>query len=530
MGFCRWLVIAVLFVGTIFGAADVDAQKRDKPSRQIRKLVKYFKYIDKYYVDDVDIAPYIDDVIRQVTGDLDPFSRYLSAEDLQRVQKKFTKKVAGIGAEYAVVNDSIVILSVREGSPAQMADIRPCDRLVAVDGEQVVGLGASESQSLLLGEEDSDVELSIARRGIESPLKVKLTRKVIPEKSVTPYYKLSDSVGYIRIQNFSYYTAGDFEQAMLQLSGVKTLILDLTDNTGGLIHSAAYIAGLFLPKGSQVFSMEGRNERFNRETTSKGQLFHGNVIVMINEYTASASEVVAGALQDWDRAIIVGRASFGKGVGQNTYKFDDGSALQLTSLRAHTPSGRVIQRPYELGEREKFYQEFADRNISASSISDTTSLPIYHTLRLHRPVYGGGGIHPDVVVDVTDTLRSTLEYRHVFAEVSSDFLVHCLDKYYAGIKNDYSDFSAFSAGFNFDEEDVSCLIGFIITSVNKAYWSEYQHLLLDVLLPDLHLRFASLIYSDEQLHKALKSDDEIYRQAVAIANDWDSVSGTIFGK
>lgn len=532
MGFCRWLVIAVLFVGTIFGAADVDAQKRDKPSRQIRKLVKYFKYIDKYYVDEVDVAPYIDDVLRQISSELDPFSKYLSAEEYKQLQKKTTRKVAGIGADYAIVNDTIVVLSVRDDSPAQMAGLKTCDRLIAVDGDNAVGLDALESQALILGEPDTQVELSVVRRDADSLLKLKLTRRFIPEKSVLPYYKLSDSVGYIRIQNFSYYTSNDFEHAMSQMSGVKTLILDLTDNTGGLIRSAAYIAGQFLPKGNLILSREGKNPKFNRKTTSKGELFHGNLIVMINESTASASEIVAGALQDWDRAIIIGRSSFGKGVGQNTYRFDDGSALQLTSLKAHTPSGRVIQRPYEPGNREQFYYEYIDRNMSATTLShiDTANLPLYRTMRLGRPVYGGGGIHPDIVIPVTDTLRSTLNYKRVVSQISSAYLVYCLDKYYNHIKTNYAQYSTYADKFRFDDEDVAYLMQLVVTQVRDSYWMEYQHLLPEALLPEFYLRLASLIYSDEEYYKAAKANDDIYGKAIEIANDWDSVSGTIFGK
>lgn len=508
-----WLPL-LLAILALFCADAVMAQRAENPSRQIRKMTKLFRAIERNYVVDIDITPYIEGAIEDITSQLDPFSRYLKQDDLRRMQSRFTRRVAGIGAEFIKAVDSIVVVKITPGSPAAVADLRPMDRITAIDGVSVVGSDVRDVIARMQGDPDTDVRLTVCRKSSDEPLEIDIRRAVIPPKSVTVSYAVSDSVGYIKLSSFTYNTVCDFDQALSNLEGVKTLIVDLTDNSGGIVAPAIEITGRFLKKNSVICKLQGQQK--TGKYKSKGSRFDGNLILMVNSATASASELMAGALQDWDRAVIVGEPTFGKGVGQHTFKFDDGTALQLTTMQVVTPSGRTIQRPYEMGAYEKFYMgQYARVNNPDSLSLDSLTLPRYKTLRSKRIVYGLSGVQPDVVMK--NFSRKSMEEELVEQNIT----FYLMNKYYGQILEQYPTCADFLAHFKASDEDKSRMQTFLKYIVSSPSVVE------DAFATAI-LRVAYYIYPAEQYYPIYNAThSNIYRRALSLAEDWQRCSAIL---
>ena len=493
MRFGRLLLLSLLLLAAIVSVADADAQRPQKPSRQIRKMVKYLRTLERHYVEDIDLTPYIEGSIEEITSQLDPFSRYMTAEQYEQFQSRFTRRVAGIGAEFVVARDSVVVLRVMEGSPAQIAGLKALDRIVAIDSRTVVGRDSETVIAAIQGEPSSLVTLSVVRPSDGSVHELSLHRAVIPQRSIPVYYRAAEGVGYLKLTSFTYNTSADFDAALQELGDVHTLVLDLCDNSGGLIAPAIDVVGHFLKKNSVVCSLKSNSRTLHYR--SKGATFDGRVIVMVNGGSASASEVVAAALQDWDRAVVVGRATFGKGVGQHTFRYEDGSALQLTTMQVIAPSGRMIQRPFDLGATGDFYADFFSRmNEGVISEIDTTALPEFLTLRSSRRVYGNSGIQPDVVVARHREPRYDASY--------NPLVVAMLDKYRQVILSAYPLCSDFITNFAFDDSDLR-----LFAESGNA---------VDVEL--LKMRMAFNIYPAEQYYPLYNEHfNDIYREALSVA-------------
>ena len=496
MRFGRLLLLSLLLLAAIVSVADADAQRPQKPSRQIRKMVKYLRTLERHYVEDIDLTPYIEGSIGEITSQLDPFSRYMTAEQYEQFQSRFTRRIAGIGAEFVVARDSVVVLRVMEGSPAQISGLQPLDRIVAIDSRNIVGADNTSIIAAIQGEPSSLVTLSVVRPSDGSVHELSLHRAVIPQRSIPVYYKVSDDVAYVKLSSFTYNTSADFDAALQELGDVHTLVLDLCDNSGGLIAPAIDVVGHFLKKNSVVCSLKSNSRTLHYR--SKGATFDGRVIVMVNGGSASASEVVAAALQDWDRAVVVGRATFGKGVGQHTFRFDDGSALHLTTMKVLSPSGRSIQRPFELGASEEYFfgMPFRVSNNRQNEVY-TQSLPKFFTLNSSRTVYGNSGVHPDIFVKTP--VESLLG---VFSDV---VLVDLLDKYRTTIVSRYPRCSDFIADFSFDASDMALFGG------DDAEENERRGELLK-------MRMAFNIYPAEQYYPLYNEHfNDIYREALSVA-------------
>lgn len=493
MRFGRLLLLSLLLLAAIVSFADADAQRPQKPSRQIRKMVKYLRTLERHYVEDIDLTPYIEGSIGEITSQLDPFSRYMTAEQYEQFQSRFTRRIAGIGAEFVVSRDSVVVLRVMADSPAQTAGLKALDRIVAIDSHSVVGSDSEAVIAAIQGEPSSSLTLSVFRPSDGSVYDFSLRRAVIPQRSIPVYYKVSDDVAYVKLSSFTYDTSKSFEAILQTLGDVQTLILDLCDNSGGLVAPAIDVAGCFLKKNSVVCGL--RNNGRSRQYRSAGNIFDGRVVLMVNEMTASASEVVAAALQDWDRAVVVGRATFGKGVGQHTFRYEDGSALQLTTMQVVAPSGRMIQRPFELGATGDFYADFFSRmNEGVISEIDTAALPEFLTLRSSRRVYGNSGIQPDVVVARHREPRYDASY--------NPLVVAMLDKYRQVILSAYPLCSDFITNFAFDDSDLR-----LFAESGNA---------VDVEL--LKMRMAFNIYPAEQYYPLYNEHfNDIYREALSVA-------------
>ncbi len=381
------------------------------------RLNNLLHIIDDQYVDNVNIDSLVDKAIPQILSDLDPHSVYISAKDVQAANDDLKGSFSGVGIEFNIRQDTLHVQNVVKNAPAERAGILAGDKIVRIDGKPFVGKEVTNEEAMrrLKGPKDTKVRIGVVRFGQKKIKEFTVVRGDIPQKSITATYMLNDETGYIRIKNFGETTYPELLIALAKLSqsDFKNLIIDLRDNTGGYLQSAVQMANEFLPKNKLVVYTQGRKSQ-RQDYISDG---HGSyqkipLVVLINEGSASASEIFAGAMQDNDRATIIGRRSFGKGLVQQQMAFTDGSMIRLTIARYYTPSGRSIQKPYIAGDDEEYGQDIYSRYqhgefFSQDSIKHTG--PAYHT-GLGRVVYGGGGITPDIFVP-EDTLGMTSYFK-----------------------------------------------------------------------------------------------------------------------
>ena len=387
------------------------------------RLNNLLHLIDDQYVDAVNIDSLVDKAIPQILAELDPHSVYISAKDAAAATDDLKGSFSGVGIEFVIRQDTIHVQNVIQNGPAEKAGLLAGDKIVAVDGKPFVGKIVTNQEAMhrLKGPKDTKVKIGVIRYGSKKVQTFSVTRGEIPTKSVTAAYMLDDNTGYIRIKNFGENTYPEMLIALAKLSqqGFKNLCIDLRDNSGGYLTAAVNMANEFLPEKKLILYTQGRKSpRQDYMSDGKGSYKKIPMVVLINEGSASSAEIFAGAMQDNDRATIIGRRSFGKGLVQQQIEFPDHSLIRLTIARYYTPSGRCIQKPYTLGDSGDYEQDIEKRFkhgelYSADSIHFNDSLRCY-TLRKHRTVYGGGGIMPDVFVPL-DTTQYTAFHRQLVA-------------------------------------------------------------------------------------------------------------------
>ncbi len=404
-------------------------QNPEEATRQLQKFNRFYRHLHGLYVDSIAMAPLVEEAIRGMLSELDPHSSYLDAEEMAEAQISLNGEFCGIGIEFRVIDDTIRIQHTLPDGAAAAVGMQAGDRILRIDATKAVGLRQQEVLALIRGEEGSSVAIQALRPSTEEVIDFSMSRRKVSVESVTAAYKLDERRGYIKVERFGRTTYEEFSRALKGLGSIEELILDLQGNGGGLLQQAVAMAGCFLPKGSLVVSTEGRAIEGQRFTTTRhGDLRKERIVVLVDEQTASASEIVSGALQDWDRALVVGRSTLGKGLVQRQIDLGDGSAVRLTIARYHTPTGRVIQRPFLKGEREAYYAAIGNRILTHKDTLSIDSLPRYQTLRLGRTVIGGGGIRPDVAVEIDTSgytpYLSKLLHRNLIYEFCQRLLDH----------------------------------------------------------------------------------------------------------
>ena len=383
------------------------------------KISSALQYILNEYVDTVTISKLNESVMPALVDNLDPHSIYIPATDFQRFSEPLMGNFSGIGVSFNMTDDTVAIINTIPNGPSEMVGVMAGDRIIMVDDSVVAGVNmpSDDIVKMLKGPKNTQVKVTVYRRSEEAPIDFEITRDDIPIYSVDVAYKVNENTGYIKISQFAQTTYHEFMQAIerLKTQGIEKLIIDLRRNGGGIMDAATMIADQFLEEGQLIVYTEGRTRpRENEYATSRGMLKNDKVVVLMDETSASASEILAGAIQDNDRGLVIGRRSFGKGLVQEEMRFGDGSALRLTVARYYTPTGRSIQRSYENG-KEDYYHDFSDRWIRGE-FEHEDSIKFDDSQRFVTPggkiVYGGGGIMPDVFVPV-DTSGASDYYNKV---------------------------------------------------------------------------------------------------------------------
>ena len=405
---CVGLAAGVL-IGTSLGGRTVVGDSSD-----IRKLKEVLSLVKHEYVDETKTDVLVEDAISHLLTKLDPHSSYISAKDRESANEDLRGNYEGIGIEFNIFHDTLVVVTPLSGGPSEAVGLRSGDKIVKVDTTSIAGIKLTNAdvQKYLKGPKGTKVKVEVVRKNTKQPLVFTIKRDRIPQFSLDASYMIDKEIGYIKINRFAQTTHEEFQTALSKLKkeGMKKLVLDLQSNPGGYMNQAIDLADEFLPEGKKIVFTKGHDKKFNTDalSTNKGEFENGDLIVLVNEGSASASEIVAGALQDNDRAMIVGRRSFGKGLVQSPFDLSDGSELRLTISRYYTPSGRSIQKPYGSSEQE-YAKDMVKRYkhgefFNADSIKFNDSLK-YKTVN-GRTVYGGGGIMPDYFVPLDTTLNS----------------------------------------------------------------------------------------------------------------------------
>ena len=451
-----------IFLLSLTVAAAVTAGLPQEPQKKMpeltpeRKIAVVTQIVENFYVDTVNTNKMVEEGIIAMLKTLDPHSTYTNAAETKELTEPLQGNFSGVGIQFNMLTDTLYVIQTVAGGPSEKVGILAGDRILMVNDTLIAGVkkNTNEVIKMLRGPKGTEVNVKVKRGKEPELIDFRIVRDDIPINSVAAAFMADDHTGYIRVSRFAESTGEEFVNAMNKLlkQGMKNLIIDLEDNGGGYLVSAFNMAGIFLPKDAPVVYTEGlRQPRSAYSNEHPGQFMDGRVVVMVNQYSASASEILAGALQDNDRGVIVGRRTFGKGLVQRPFPLPDGSMVRLTTAHYYTPSGRSIQKPYKAGETEEYSLDILHRIdsgelFSADSIHQNDSLR-YSTLRLERPVYGGGGIVPDRFVPIDTTNYSTY-YRNLTAKgVFNRYTQNYVDDHRKALKKKYKNDKAFMAGF-----------------------------------------------------------------------------------
>ena len=491
----------------------------------LRKLQIAELAVSNLYVDSVDDQKLVEDAIRGMLEKLDPHSSYTTAKETKSLNEPLQGSFDGIGVQFNMISDTLLVIQPVRKGPSEKVGIIAGDRIITVNDTTIAGVKMERSDIMrrLRGPRGTMVKLGVKRRGVPDLLHFLVTRAKIPVHTLDAYYMIRPRVGYVRIGSFGATTYGEFMTAVdsLQKAGMRDLILDLQDNGGGYLQSAVRIVEEFLQKGDLVVYTEGRaQKRMEYNAGGGGRLLKGKVYVLINEYSASAAEIVTGAIQDQDRGVVVGRRSFGKGLVQRPIEFDDGSMMRLTVAHYYTPAGRCIQKPYEKGEKDDYAQDIEKRFkhgelYSADSIHFNDSLRCY-TLRKHRTVYGGGGIMPDVFVPL-DTTQYTAFHRQLVARsLVINATLRYVEDHRGELKTRYTQFDDYMKNFEVPQAMVDSIFAEAERQKVKPRDEKERNNTLPMLRVQLKALIARDIWDMNEYFRLMNEHNHIVRKAIEL--------------
>lgn len=483
--------------------------------------------IKALYVDTINEGHLVEEAIKKMLSTLDPHSTYSTPEEVKKLNEPLQGNFDGIGVQFQMMDDTLLVIQPITDGPSERVGILAGDRIITVNDSSIAGQKFSTDliMSRLRGPKGTTVRLGVLRRGVDGLLPFTVTRDRIPVYSIDASYMAAPGVGYVRISRFAATTHEEFLKACAELrkEGMKDLIIDLQGNGGGYLQAAIDMANEFLDNKEVIVYTEGRAQpRQDAYADGEGTMRQGRVVVLVDDYSASASEILSGALQDWDRGVIVGRRTFGKGLVQRPITLPDESMIRLTTARYYTPAGRCIQKPYKAGDKASYEDEIEERfkhgeMSNADSISFADSLRCY-THKLHRTVYGGGGIMPDSFVPL-DTTEVTPYYRKIAARgILIKLVSQYIDTRRKELKEQYPNFEAFRKGFEVPQsvwDDLKKQ-----AEENKIEWNEEQYTLS---LPLLSSQFKALLARDlwgmSEYFQIMNQRNEIYNKGLSILKD-----------
>lgn len=516
----------------------VAAHAQKVGNEAMRKLQMAQFAITNLYVDSVDENKLVEEAIIKMLAQLDPHSTYNDAEEVKKMTEPLQGNFEGIGVQFQMIEDTLLVIQPVSNGPSEKVGILAGDRIVAVNDSAIAGVKMSTEDIMrrLRGPKDSEVKLTVMRRGVDDSLFFTVKRDKIPILSLDAAYMIQPKTGYIRINRFAATTAEEFTKALkeLQKKGMKDLILDLQGNGGGYLNAAIDLANEFLQQKDLIVYTEGRaSRRSNFYAKGNGNFKNGRLIVLVDEYSASASEIVTGAVQDWDRGVVVGRRTFGKGLVQRPIDLPDGSMIRLTIARYYTPAGRCIQKPYDNtanpdgslkdeDKQEKYNLELLERfnhgeMIHADSIRFADSLKV-QTKRLARTVYGGGGIMPDFFVPI-DTAQYTDYHRNLVAKgVIIKATTGYIEKHRKELQNKYKKFDSFNDKFEVDDSFLAEVRA--LGEKEKIKFDEEQYARsLPLIKTQLKALIARDLWDMNEYFQVMNTTNSSVQQALKVLNE-----------
>jgi carboxyl-terminal processing protease len=509
-----------LAAGVLIGASLTNKTGSGDISNDVQKFREVLSLVNNEYVDDAKTDELVEDAIEHMLGKLDPHSSYLSAKDQVAANEDLRGNFEGIGIEFNIFHDTLVVVAALSGGPSESVGLQSGDKIVKVNEVSIANIGLSypDVQKYLKGPKGTEVKIEVIRKNVEEPITFTIIRDKIPQFSVDASYMVTPDIGYVKVNRFSQTTYSEVKEALSKLrkEGMTKLILDLQGNPGGYMDQAVGIADEFLAKGEKIVFTKGQEDKYNEDhfATDQGDFEQGDLIVLVNESSASASEIVAGALQDNDRALIVGRRSYGKGLVQRPFSLNDGSEVRLTISRYYTPSGRSIQKPYDnLDEYDKDITKRYKHGefFSADSIRFNDSLK-YETQN-GRSVYGGGGIMPDYFVPL-DTSSSSKYFNELF---NANIL-----REYAFTFAEQNETQLLEKGYktyvqNFDVTD-AMLSRVVVMGINNKIEARPDDLANNKRLFQVYLKaeIARNVWDNQSFYPIINETNEVLQQAIKL--------------
>ncbi len=502
----------------------VEAKAAADSKAAVDKLAHALQLLTAEYVDDVKPGKLAETAIKGMLADLDPHSAYISKEDLTYARESFNGSFEGIGIDYQVYNDTSRIIAASPGGPSDKAGLLPGDKIIKIDHEAATGKNATSKfiQDHLRGKKGTTVSVTIVRPGKDNPLEFTITRNAIFINSIDAAYIITPGIGYIKLNKFSNSSVTEFQDALQKLKAedVKDLILDLRNNGGGSTNIALNLADMFLPEGKRIAYMEGlHSPRQDFISTSRGGFEKGRLIILINEYSASSSEILSGAIQDWDRGLLIGRRSFGKGLVQQPFELPDGAEVDLTIARYYTPSGRCVQKPYD-SDRAVYWNEASVRLKNGELMNaDSIHLPDSLKYRTHggRTVYGGGGIMPDIFVPLDTTANTPYFSRVLQNGIFSQYPMEYVEKNRKELQEKYPTQDSFTMQFDTDK----LLDDFVGYAGKRGVKENKKDLKLSGLTIKTMLQgaIARILYDSEAYYEVINGIDHDLQAAIAVLKD-----------
>ena len=518
--------ILLLSIGILSCLLSAKAQK--SVDEQIRKLIISTITINNYYVDSVDTEKLVEDAIRGMIEKLDPHSAYSTAEQTKRLNEPLQGSFDGIGIQFNILDDTLMVIQTITGGPSEKAGVMAGDRIISVGDTAIAGVKMPQEDIMkrLRGPRGTKAHLGIVREGIDETIYIDVIRDKIPLNSVDAAFMVTPHTGLIRFSNFAATTYDEVVEAIrkLKAQGMKNLILDVTQNGGGFLQAAAEIASELLPKDDLIVYTQGRAIQPQSFLSRGGSAFQdGKVIVLVDEYSASAAEILAGAIQDQDRGLVVGRRTFGKGLVQRPVDLPDGSMIRLTIAKYYTPSGRCIQKPYEKGKQQEYRMDVINRfNHGELTNADSIHFPDslrFQTLKKGRTVYGGGGIMPDYFVPL-DTTKNTALYRQIVAKrILVDANLRYLAKHRNELKQKFPTFEDFRRKYEVPNEVIDNILAEAKKALKDKYPKDEEQKTTELLKRMLRALAARDLWDMNEYFAIIYEDDDIVNKAIQLMEE-----------